>query len=146
MKARRLRTVTGVRKEDLAHLPAYVRKPVMEAAIKIRQLQLTHVLLPGLYYLVLIDLCDSTRDSAFLLPDVNRDKIEQFVRFTGEALASAKTRGYAHFLKEAGDAAFLVFALFKDIVAWADQVDRLLARHNRWVDSRRLSDHYKTTF
>src|SRR3990170_697727 len=107
-----------INREALSNVPDYALGPTLAALKQVRHLEQAQLLRPGLYYLVLIDLAGSTASSANIGVEENVKRIEQFVRFTIEALGRTSLSNAAHFVKEIGDATLFLFSSFSDVLQW----------------------------
>jgi class 3 adenylate cyclase len=121
----------GLKKGAFSHIPVYAWKPAYEAILKVRKLEEENLFRPGLYYIVLVDLCGSTKASAVLGQDTNTQRIEQFVIASVEALGSVDLLNYTQFVKQVGDAVLFIFSSFDDILAWANKADELYAAYTQ---------------
>src|ERR1044072_5081055 len=113
-----LEKLAGLGKGAFDHVPRYARNDAIQSVLRVRELEDTQLLRPGLYYIALIDLCGSTNASSVLGPEVNKERIEQFVRCAIQALKIIDLRNQAQFIKEIGDAALIIFSAFEDIIQW----------------------------
>ena len=114
----------------LSNVPPAARADALNAIDKVRKLEEQKFFRPCLYYVVLIDLADSTIASARLPPEENIKRIKQFVTFTIDALNQIPARNIEIFLSEIGDASLFLFTNFQDILNWAAIVDKSLKAYN----------------
>ena len=115
----------------LSYVPPNAKADAIAAINKIKRLEEQKFFRPCLYYVVLIDLADSTYASARLTPDENIKRIKQFTSFTVEALNRIPARNIEIFLSEIGDASLFLFTNFQDILNWSGIVDGLLTKYNQ---------------
>jgi class 3 adenylate cyclase len=132
-----------LKRSSLNYVPDYAIGPTITAIQQVRELEQSQLLRPGLYYLVLIDLVGSTESSAKIGVDENVKRIEEFVRFTVEALGRSALLNSAYFVKEIGDASLLLFSSFGDVLRWRDSVETLFAAYNAKLVKGKLAAHYR---
>ena len=90
MDSRDIRKLVGLGESSLDHVPVYATKEAVDAILKVMKLEDQNLFRPGLYYIVLIDLVGSTHASSVLGPEVNRERVETFVKSTIAALKKVK--------------------------------------------------------
>lgn len=117
----------NIQKEFLKYAPAYAQEEAQAAIEKVMALQMQGVLRNGLYYIVLCDLVGSTKYGAAHGNYELKERIEQFVTSSFNALNEARITNVGLFLKEIGDAVLFVFQHFPDILLWA-------AAFRKWLD------------
>jgi hypothetical protein len=61
------------------HIPHYARGEALEALLHVREMEKNHVFRPGLYYIVLSDLCRATETSLVLGNDISSKRVETFI-------------------------------------------------------------------
>ena len=54
------------------HIPHYAREEAIAALLKVREMEENHIFRPGLYYIVLSDLCRATEASLVLGNEISR--------------------------------------------------------------------------
>jgi hypothetical protein len=97
-------------------------------------LERKHLFRPGLYYIVLSDLCRSTEASLHLGTELNRLRIETFILNATEALGALDLRNYAMFVREIGDAVLILFSSIWDVLDWhATMTEFLDKRDQMWA-------------
>jgi hypothetical protein len=111
------------------HIPHYAREEALDALLHVRKMEEEHVFRPGLYYVVLSDLCRATEASLVLGNEISRKRIETFILTCVDALGHIETTNYHLFLREIGDAVLLLFSSFEDAYQW------WLTMHS-WLDGR----------
>ena len=116
-----------IQREFLKYAPSYAQKEAAEAIWKVRELQSQGVIRDGVYYIVLIDLVDSTKFSAEHGNDAIKSRIEQFVTASFNALNNSQKSNVGLFVKEIGDAALYIFQHFPDILRWKGELDKALS-------------------
>ena len=130
--------------EALNNVPRYAKKEALQAIIKIKELEDNKFFQPGLYYVVLVDLSESTKASAELGYEINRQRIEHFIKLTVKALSEIElNNSRVFFVKEIGDASLFIFSNFNDIMKWSAKLDELLALYNAKCDSVGKPSLYK---
>ena len=93
---------------------------------------------------MLVDLSDSTKASAELGYDINKQRIEFFIKQTIKALSEINLyNSKVFFVKEIGDASFFIFSNFGDIINWSKKLDELLASYNYNCEAENKPDIYK---
>jgi hypothetical protein len=105
--------------------------PLESAIQRVSEMEIEESLLPGLYYIVLIDLVGSTEASSKLTPEENILRTQKFIDSTKDAQKKIKHPERTHFIKDIGDASLFVFSNFKDILEWSKIVDELLVGYNK---------------
>jgi class 3 adenylate cyclase len=106
------------------HIPEYVKIGCMKAIAKVREMERTSLFRPGLYYILLVDLCGSTKSAEKLGADLNARRIQWFITACVESLGTIQLRNYAQFIKDIGDAALFLFSSIEDIFTWIECADR----------------------
>jgi hypothetical protein len=127
--------LTGLSRETLEMIPAKARDGAAAAVQKIRVLERHSQLRPGVYYIVLVDLCGSTNSLDKLGQNLGTQRIQAFVLSSIQALDKVKLRSTALPLKDAGDAMLFIFTSFSDVVDW------WRAAH---LEFEAMSDHFLT--
>jgi hypothetical protein len=127
--------LTGLSRETLEMIPGKARDSAAAAVQKIRELERHSQLRPGVYYIVLVDLCGSTNALDKLGQNLGTKRIQAFVLAAIQALDKVKLRSTALPLKDAGDAMLFIFTSFSDVVEW------WRAAHHEFGA---MSDHFLT--
>lgn len=125
--------LTGLSRETMDLIPAKAREGAAAAVQKIRELERHSQLRPGLYYIVLMDLCGSTTSLDRLGQDLGTKRIQAFVLAAIQALDKVRLRSTALPLKDAGDAMLFIFTSFADVVDWW---------HAAHSEFEAMSDHF----
>jgi len=128
------------------HIPHYARDAAVEAIRRVRDLERRHVFRPGLYYIVLSDLCRSTEVSARLGAELNKKRIETFVSKCIEILGDSEKRNYYLFLREIGDAVLVLFSSFQDVYEWWIEMSSWLDTLNKMWQSELSEKEYRHFF
>jgi len=128
------------------HIPHYARDEAVEAIRRVRDLERKRLFRPGLYYIVLSDLCRSTEVSARLGSELNKKRIESFVAKCIEILGSCDTRNYSLFLREIGDAVLIIFSSFHDAFDWWKDMESWLDTQNALWSQELTAKDYKQFF
>ena len=106
---------------SLRSIPIYARKQAVDAIIKVKEMEKTSLFRPGLYYIVLADLCANTAFNA-KYGDVEGDvRIEWFQTAAIQSIGEISIRNYVTFSKTIGDAALLIFSSFHDVYEWSER-------------------------
>ena len=113
------------------HIPHYAREGALDAIRHVMELEKNHLFRPGLYYILLSDLCRSTEASLHLGAELNRLRVETFILNCIEALGSIELENYAMFLREVGDAVLIIFSSFRDILEWYMTMEMYLAKRDQ---------------
>ena len=100
------------------HIPHYARYEALDALLHVRDMEKNHVFRPGLYYIVLSDLCRATEASLVLGNDISKKRVQTFILTCVDALGHIETTNYHLFLREIGDAVLMLFSSFKDAYEW----------------------------
>ena len=130
--------------EALSNVPIYAKEEAFEAIMKIKKLEDEKFFQPGLYYIVLVDLAHSTKASAELGPETNRQRIELFIKYTIKALSEIElSNSRDFFVKEIGDASLFIFSNFNDILKWSKKLDEILYSYNIVCDNENKPNIYK---
>jgi len=120
-------------KGSFDHIPHYARDQALFAIQSVRSMERKRVFRPGLYYIVLSDLCRSTQASARLGHDLNRKRVETFILTCIEALGYFDPRNYFLPIREIGDAVLILFSSFADVHDWWITTNSLLGgRNHMW--------------
>lgn len=86
--------------EALNNVPVYAMKEALESIINIKELEDKKFFQPGLHYVVLVDLSGSTKASAELGYDINKQRIEFFIKQTIKALSEIDLNNSKVFLSK----------------------------------------------
>lgn len=122
------------------HIPHYARYEALDALLHVRDMEKNHVFRPGLYYIVLSDLCRATEASLVLGNDISRSRVQTFILTCVDALGHIETTNYHLFLREIGDAVLILFSSFKDAYEWWLTMHSWLnGRDRMWMNDLHLS-------
>ena len=105
---------------SLRNIPIYARKPAIDAIMKVREMEKASLFRPGLYYIVLADLCANTAFNAKYGDTEGDVRIEWFQTAAIQSIGEIEVRNYVAFSKSIGDAALLIFSSFKDVWQWSE--------------------------
>jgi hypothetical protein len=83
---------------------------------------------PGLYYIMLADLCGNTAFNAKYGNKEGDLRIEWFHTAAIQSIGEITLSNYVAFSKTIGDAALLIFSAFQDVYNWSERFSRNLAR------------------
>lgn len=121
---------------SLRSIPIYARKQAIDAIIKVREMERTSLFRPGLYYIVLADLCGNTMFNA-KYGDVEGDiRIEWFQTAAIQSIGEIEVRNYVAFSKTIGDAALLIFSAFGDVYEWSERFSaNLMAMSDEYFEN-----------
>ncbi len=103
----------------LRNIPIYARKPAVDAIIKVKEMEAKSLFRPGLYYIVLADLCANTEFNAKYGDAEGDVRTEWFQTAVIQSLGDLTLRNYVAFSKTVGDAALLIFSSFLDVYDWS---------------------------
>ena len=120
-------------KGALSNIPIYARKPAVDAIIKVKEMEKASLFRPGLYYIVLVDLCANTAFNAKYGDKEGDIRIQWFHTAVIESIGETPLRNYVAFSKTIGDASLIIFSSFLDVVDWSDRLSSNLSA---------LSDEY----
>jgi hypothetical protein len=81
---------------------------------------------PGLYYIVLADLCANTAFNAKYGDSEGDIRTEWFQTAAIQSIGEIEIRNYVAFSKTIGDAALLIFSSFGDVYEWSERFSRNL--------------------
>jgi class 3 adenylate cyclase len=126
--------LNDIHQEFLKYAPAYAQVEARDAIDKVFALQVQGVLRDGVYYIVLVDLVDSTKYAAKNGNKALSARIETFVRISFEAFNAAKLRNIGLFVKEIGDAVLFIFHHFPDVLRWRSEINKIMAIHAKLDD------------
>jgi len=118
-------------KGSFDHIPHYAREQALFAIESVRSMERKRVFRPGLYYIVLSDLCRSTEASVALGHDLNRKRVETFILTCIEALGYIAPRNYFLPIREVGDAVLILFSSFADVHDWWETTNSWLKGRNQ---------------
>jgi class 3 adenylate cyclase len=138
-----LEKLAGLGKGAFNHVPKYARNDAIQSVLKVRELEDSQLLRPGLYYVALIDMCGSTNASSVLGMETNKERIEEFIRYAIQALQNIQLTNQAQFIKDIGDAALLLFSAFQDIIKWSAAVDELHRVYNSACEAEGKPDVFR---
>src|ERR1700731_1647263 len=100
---------------SLKNIPIYARKPAIDAIMKVKEMEGKSLFRPGLYYIVLADLCGNTAFNAKYGDAEGDVRTEWFHTAAIQSLGEFDMRNYVAFSKTIGDASLLIFSSFEDI-------------------------------
>jgi class 3 adenylate cyclase len=130
---------------SLRNIPIYARKPAVDAILKVKEMEKTSIFRPGLYYIVLADLCDHTEFNTKHGDAEGDIRIEWFQTAVIEAIGEIDPKNYVTFVKAIGDASLLVFSSFRDVYAWSERLSENLSalsqEYPTTLDDRGLTDN-----
>lgn len=109
------------------HIPHYARQEAIDAMRQVMKVERSRLFRPGLYYIVLSDLCRTTEASAILGTALNKKRVESFILRCVECLTYINPQNYFWFVREIGDAVLLLFSSFEDAFTW-------WCRMESWID------------
>ncbi len=121
-----------IHREFLKYAPAYAQEEAREAIDKVFDLQSQGVLRDGVYYIVLVDLVDSTKYAATHGNQALSARIETFIRASFDAFNAANLRNIGLFVKEIGDAVLFIFHHFPDVLRWRSELNKITAIHSQF--------------
>ena len=104
----------------LRNIPIYARKPAVDAILKVKEMESRSLFRPGLYYIVLADLCGNTAFNAKYGDAEGDVRTEWFHTAVIQSLGQLNLRNYVAFSKTVGDAALLIFSSFLDVYEWSE--------------------------
>lgn len=108
-------------KGSLDKIPIYARKPAVDAILKVRELEKETFFRPGLYYIVLADLCANTAFNA-KYGDAEADiRTQWFHTAAIQTIGEIQPRNYIAFSKQVGDGALFIFSSFFDVFEWSER-------------------------
>jgi class 3 adenylate cyclase len=124
----------GFETGTFGHIPHYCVEDAIFAIRKVQHMERHNLFRPGLYYIVLSDLCNSTKASAILGQEINKKRVETFILKCVETLGYMDPRNYFMFLREVGDAVLILFSSFADAHEWWLAMESWLDTQNRLWD------------
>jgi class 3 adenylate cyclase len=130
LSAKELERYLGFEPGAFDHIPHYAREDAIYAIRNVRYLEKRKLFRPGLYYIVLSDLCRSTEASLRLGPDLNKKRVESFILKCIETLGYMNLKNYTLFLREIGDAVLILFSSFADVYEWWRSMESWLDTQN----------------
>lgn len=129
---------------SLRYIPIYARKPAVDAILKVKQMEKNSIFRPGLYYIVLADLCLNTAFNAKYGDAEGDVRTQWFQTAAIESIGEITIRNYVAFSKTIGDAALLIFSSFQDVFEWSERFSENLSALNQEyyesVQIRRVSE------
>ena len=108
-------------KDALRNIPIYARKPAIDAIIKVKAMEGSSLFRPGLYYIVLADLCDNTAFNVKYGDAEGDVRTEWFQTVAIQSLGELTLRNYVAFSKTIGDGTLLIFSSFLDVYEWSEK-------------------------
>lgn len=125
----------------LRNIPIYARKPAIDAIMKVREMESVSLFRPGLYYIVLADLCANTMFNTKYGDAEGDVRIEWFQTAAIQSIGKIEIRNYVAFSKTIGDAALLIFSSFKDVWEWSEAFyNNLEAMTMEYPESLKIRD------
>jgi class 3 adenylate cyclase len=103
------------------NIPIYARKAAVDAILKVREMEKTSLFRPGLYYIVLADLCANTAFNTKYGDAEGDVRTEWFHTAAIQSIGEIEVRNYIAFSKTIGDAALLIFSSFLDVYEWSER-------------------------
>lgn len=85
---------------SLRNIPIYARRPAVDAILKVREMENSSIFRPGLYYIVLADLCDHTTFNADHGDAEGDIRIQWFQTAVIEAIGEIDPTNYVAFGKQ----------------------------------------------
>lgn len=111
---------------SLRNIPIYARKGAVDAISKVKEMENTSLFRPGLFYIVLADLCANTAFNANY-GDAECDLRTQWFHTSAiQAIGEIAMRNFVAFIKTIGDASLLIFSSFQDVWEWSDRLTQTL--------------------
>src|SRR5262245_60885978 len=110
----------------LSKIPVSARVPAVDAIMKVKEMQQSSLFRPGLYYIVLADLCGNTAFNAKYGDAEGDVRIEWFHTAAIQAIGDINLRNYVAFSKTIGDASLLMFSSFMDVYEWSEKFTSIL--------------------
>ena len=104
---------------SLRNIPIYARKPAIDAILKVKEMESKSLFRPGLYYIVLADLCGNTAFNAKYGDAEGDIRTEWFHTAAIQSLGEFDVQNYVAFSKTIGDASLFIFSSFRDIYEWS---------------------------
>jgi class 3 adenylate cyclase len=111
---------------SLANIPPYALKPAVDAIKKVKAMEANSLFRPGLYYIVLADLCSNTAFNATYGDREGDVRTQWFHTAVIESLGEIQLRNYVAFSKTIGDASLVIFSSIQDVVAWSSKLSENL--------------------
>lgn len=134
---------------SLGQIPIYARKPAVDAILKVKEMEEKSLFRPGLYYIVLADLCDNTKFNATYGNKEADKRVQWFHTAAIESIGSIKMENYVTFNKTIGDATLLIFSSFKDVVNWSskftDNLDSMSQEYEHSLEDEQ-DEHQASAF
>ena len=128
-------------KGALNNIPIYARKPAVDAIIKVKEMEKASLFRPGLYYIVLVDLCSNTAFNAKYGDKEGDVRTQWFHTAVIESIGEIALRNYVAFSKTIGDASLIIFSSFLDVVEWSDQLTKNLSALSDEYSQRAYEEH-----
>jgi class 3 adenylate cyclase len=125
------------------HIPHYARDSAIESIRHVMRLERKQLFRPGLYYILLSDLCRSTIAAKHLGATLNKRRVESFVLKCIEALGQIDLENYAMFIREIGDAVLILFSSFNDILQWHMTMQDFINKQNELWRAELQPNQYK---
>jgi hypothetical protein len=107
---------------SLSGIPYYARRPAIDAILKLKKMEQASLFRPGLYYIVLADLCGNTAFNAKYGNAEGDIRVEWFQTAVIQSLGEIDVRNYAAFCKAIADASLLIFSSFEDVYLWSGRL------------------------
>jgi class 3 adenylate cyclase len=130
---------------SLRYIPIYARVPAVNAILKVKELEKTSIFRPGLYYIVLADLCGHTEFNAKYGDEEGDVRVQWFQTAVIESIGEINLRNYIAFSKTIGDASLLIFSSIQDVFDWSERLtqnlDALGQEYPENLELRVGSDH-----
>lgn len=114
-------------KDALRNIPIYARVGAVDAILKVKEMESKSLFRPGLYYIVLADLCHNTDFNAKYGDAEGDVRVQWFQTTVIQTLGEIHHRNYCTFIKTIGDAALLIFSSFLDVFEWSNLLTKNLS-------------------
>lgn len=126
-----LEQIMNLPKGSFNSIPPYARAEAAKAISNVLYMERNSIFRPGLYYIVLADLCGNTNFIS-KYGNINGDiRVKWFQTSAIQSIGKIRLSNYATFNKSIGDAALLIFSSIKDVINWSEMFSKLLRSYDR---------------
>jgi hypothetical protein len=121
-------------------IPGYVKQSAKEAIYRVREMERKTLFRPGLYYILLIDMIESTKLIGEVGHEIAKRKIEWFITACVETLGQIRPENFSLFVKDIGDATLFIFSSIDDLLNWIEVAEE---NFQFFGSSKLFVEHFK---
>lgn len=126
---------------SLRNIPIYARKPAIDAIKKVKDMEGSSLFRPGLYYIVLVDLCANTIFNEKYGDKEGDLRTQWFHTSVIKSIGEISPNNYIAFSKTIGDASLLIFSSILDVLDWSNRLDHNLTAMSQEYEEYAHDNH-----